>query len=204
MWQTVLTRGNFIDQAASTMTWHPTQSHYLDTESTSHCLILIMLQAWLGSNKCQFLSHWFDSTRVSWFEFPQSAKIGNRRSTHSAIPSRCHGNWSFSEISRRAAVWQHYKATMCGERCRKSMFSLWTTSNIVRKVNLNQNNAGFTYSTRRCSIIYSQTVRLLIHTQIEQSDNLDWAVMDDGCWNFTSLELLRSYQDMTFDSVYSW
>ena len=35
-----------------------------DTEATSPCPILIMLSAWLGSDKYQPLSHWCDSTRV--------------------------------------------------------------------------------------------------------------------------------------------
>ena len=42
------------NQAANTMT-HPTQSHFPDTEPTSH--IEIMLSAWLGSDKYQFLSY---------------------------------------------------------------------------------------------------------------------------------------------------
>ena len=52
------------DQAASTMTWYPTHSHYPVTESTSPCPSLIMPSAWLRLNKYQFLSHWFDLTRV--------------------------------------------------------------------------------------------------------------------------------------------
>ena len=51
------------DQAASTMTRYPTQSHYLETEQTSPCPVLIMPSARLGSNKYNFLSHWFDSTK---------------------------------------------------------------------------------------------------------------------------------------------
>ena len=39
------------NQAISTITRHPTQSHYPDTEPTSPCPILIMLSAWLGSDK---------------------------------------------------------------------------------------------------------------------------------------------------------
>ena len=51
-------------QAAGTMTCYPTQSHYPHTEPTSPCPILIMPSIRLGSNKYQFLSHWFDSTKV--------------------------------------------------------------------------------------------------------------------------------------------
>ena len=45
------------DQAASTMNWYHTQWHYPDTESTSHCPVLIMPSAWLGSDKYQVLTH---------------------------------------------------------------------------------------------------------------------------------------------------
>ena len=41
-------------QAAGTMTWYPTQSHYPDTELTSPCCILLVLHARLGSDKCHF------------------------------------------------------------------------------------------------------------------------------------------------------
>ena len=49
------------NQATSIMTWYPTQSHYPVTESTSFP-ILIMPSACLGSDKYNFLSHWFDLT----------------------------------------------------------------------------------------------------------------------------------------------
>ena len=52
------------DQAASTMSWYVTQSHYPVTEPTSPCPNLIMLRVWLVSHMFKFLSHWFDSTRV--------------------------------------------------------------------------------------------------------------------------------------------
>ena len=39
------------DQAASCMTWYPTHSHYLHTEPTNICPILIMPNTWLGSAK---------------------------------------------------------------------------------------------------------------------------------------------------------
>ena len=52
------------DQTASTVTWYPTQSHYPGTELTNPFSILIMLSAWLGRDTYQFLSHWFDSTRI--------------------------------------------------------------------------------------------------------------------------------------------
>ena len=48
------------DHATSTMSWYTTQSHYPDTEPRSPCPILIIPSAWLGSDKYQLLSHWFD------------------------------------------------------------------------------------------------------------------------------------------------
>ena len=39
------------DQADNTTTWYPDQSHYPDTEPPSHCPVLIMLSACLGSDK---------------------------------------------------------------------------------------------------------------------------------------------------------
>ena len=49
-------------QAADIMT--PTQSHYADAERASLFPIQIMASARLGSDKYQFQSDWFDSTRV--------------------------------------------------------------------------------------------------------------------------------------------
>ena len=57
------------DQTASTMSWYPIESLYPDT---SHCPIIIMQRAWLGSNNYQFLSHWFYSTRGWAREFELS------------------------------------------------------------------------------------------------------------------------------------
>ena len=69
-----------------TMTCYLTQLHYPGTEPTSPCPILIMPSARLGSDKYQFKSHWFDSTRFrsSNLRIPQSPKTGGRCSTHSA------------------------------------------------------------------------------------------------------------------------
>ena len=76
------------DQATSTMTWYPIQSYNPDTEPTSHCPILVMPGAWLGSDKYTSLGHLFNSTRVRTCEvwFPWSPKTGDGRSIHSAIP----------------------------------------------------------------------------------------------------------------------
>ena len=79
------------------MSWYPTQSHYPDTEEISPCLILIMLGAWLGSDKYAFLksSVWLDQSLKLWIQIPQSSKTADGRSTHSAIPS---GQWSFRPV----------------------------------------------------------------------------------------------------------
>ena len=77
------------DQAISTMAWYPTQSHYPDTEPTSLFPNLIMPSIGLWSHKYQFLSHWFDSTRVPNHEvrIHQFPKMGDRYPTHSVRPS---------------------------------------------------------------------------------------------------------------------
>ena len=46
------------NQAISTMTWYPTQSHY--PEPNSPCPILITLSTWLGSDNYHFISPLFD------------------------------------------------------------------------------------------------------------------------------------------------
>ena len=50
------------NQAASTMTWFSTHSHYPDPEPTSPCPILIMPSTYLGSHKYQFYKSlvWLD------------------------------------------------------------------------------------------------------------------------------------------------
>ena len=48
------------NQAASTMTWYPTQSHYPDNEPTSPRHSLIILSTWLGREKYKFLRHSLD------------------------------------------------------------------------------------------------------------------------------------------------
>ena len=76
----------------STAPW-PDISHISpDTEPTSPCRILIMMSAWLESDKYQFVSHWLDSTSVRthdvWITW--SPKTWDRRSLHSAISSGQH------------------------------------------------------------------------------------------------------------------
>ena len=83
---TVSTQGHFIvllhwEITISTMTWYPTRSHYPDNEPTSPCPILIMLSAWLQSDKFQFSSHWFDSTTVRTHE----ARISRSAKTRTEV-----------------------------------------------------------------------------------------------------------------------
>ena len=68
------------EQATSTMTWYPTQSHYPNTKPTNPCHILIMSITWLGSDNYHLLSHWSDSTRVRTHEvqITRSPKMGNK------------------------------------------------------------------------------------------------------------------------------
>ena len=90
----------------ATMTWYSTQSHYPDTahEPTSPYTILIMLRAWLGSDKYQFESHRFDSIRVWTCEvlIPRSPKTGDGCFTHSATLSGL-WMWMQSDIEKDAA-----------------------------------------------------------------------------------------------------
>ena len=56
------------NRAAGAMTQYPTQSHYPDIEQTSPCLILLMLNMCLGSDKYQFDKSlvWVDREPNSW------------------------------------------------------------------------------------------------------------------------------------------
>ena len=77
------------NQAASTMTWYPTVSDYPGTEQTNPCPILILPSTSLGSDKNQFWSHCFGSTKV-WthkVRILRSPKTGDGRSTNLAILS---------------------------------------------------------------------------------------------------------------------
>ena len=89
-------RLNSVTSLGYQATSYSTQSHYPDTEPTSPCSILIMSSARLGSDKLQFLSHWFDSTSVRTrrvqiqthgVRIPWSSSTSDRRSTHSATTS---------------------------------------------------------------------------------------------------------------------
>ena len=57
-----------------------------DTELTSPCSILIMINIRLRSDKYQVVSHWFDSTRI-WTHEVRILISQNGDPTHSAIPS---------------------------------------------------------------------------------------------------------------------
>ena len=85
-------------QATGTMTCYPTQLHYLDSEPTSPWHILIMPSVRLGSNRYQFKSHWFISTRVRklWCldSNPQSSDIPISQSGRQTLDSLGHPDWS--------------------------------------------------------------------------------------------------------------
>ena len=92
------------NQAASTMTWYPTQSRYTGINPTSP--IPIMPSAWLGSDKYQFYKSliWLDQGLDPWVWIPppgrktttnklnppSSSKMGDGCSTHSVIQSGHH------------------------------------------------------------------------------------------------------------------
>ena len=82
------------NKAAMTSTWYPYQSGYHDTEPISPCPILLILSTWLGSDKYQFLSHWFDFTRVRTHkvQIPISPKNGRRM-----LHSFGHPVWFFND-----------------------------------------------------------------------------------------------------------
>ena len=99
---TMHTYGDFIVlshwdiRSTGTMTCYPTPYHYPDTEPITPCRILIMPNARLGSDKYEFSSHWFDSTRAKTcrvvirtrkVQIPQSSSMGGGCSTHWATPS---------------------------------------------------------------------------------------------------------------------
>ena len=77
------------NQAATNISWYPTQSHYLDTGLTSPCPNLIMLSTWLGTDKYQFLSHCFDLTRfrTRQVQIHRSPKMGHKDSQGLIGPS---------------------------------------------------------------------------------------------------------------------
>ena len=66
------------DQAVGTMTQYPTQSHYPDTELSSSCPILVMPNARLGSNTCQFSKSGLARLGFEFWIFC----TGSRRSTY--------------------------------------------------------------------------------------------------------------------------
>ena len=118
---TVCAHGDFIElshwETRLLLPWPDiTLSH---TEPTSPCPILVMLSAWLRSDKYQFLSDWFDSTSVRTREvqIPWSPRTGDGCTTHLATPSG-HTRWqvhmihtkvishqALGGISRRSVCW---------------------------------------------------------------------------------------------------
>ena len=76
------------DQAKGIMTWYPSQSHYPDPEQTSSFPILVMLSAWLGSDKYTFLSHWF-YLRLTWVCRSESPNFAKRETEAQLIGPSC-------------------------------------------------------------------------------------------------------------------
>ena len=52
------------NQTINTMTLYQTELHYPDTDTTSPCPILLLLNTWLEATCINSLSHWLDATRV--------------------------------------------------------------------------------------------------------------------------------------------
>ena len=99
------------DQVAGMMICCATQSHYSDFKPTQ---ILIMPSGRLGSEKYQFKSHRFDSTRVNTWRvgirtgevhIAKSSSTGGVRSTHSATPSGVCSAWML-ELLQLLGVWE--------------------------------------------------------------------------------------------------
>ena len=96
------------NQSSNIMTGYPTKSHYPDTEPTSPFPVQIMLSAWLRSDKYTFLSHWSDSTKVRTREvwIPRSPKMGDRCSTHPAIPIWSVMGWPMAGLITPRRWWK--------------------------------------------------------------------------------------------------
>ena len=109
------------NQDASTMTWYPTQSHYLDTEPTSPYTILLIPNAWLGSDKYEFKNHWFDSTRV------RTCEVSGR--SDSPIYQKRETDAPFIRPSCRASIWSPVRLDNVPEHwcglCERALCSLW-------------------------------------------------------------------------------
>ena len=91
------------DQTTSIWPDIPLRHIILTLHQTDLFRVLIMPSAWRGSEKYQFLCHWFDSTRVRTHEarIHQFSKTEDGCSTHSAVPfSRsCTSEWRQRYIS---------------------------------------------------------------------------------------------------------
>ena len=71
-----------VNQATGIITQYPAQSHYPVTESTSHCLNLLMPSDRPDSDKHNFISHWFDSTENGTSELQRARRTLYRLGHH--------------------------------------------------------------------------------------------------------------------------
>ena len=107
------------DQSTRTIMWYPTQSHYPDTEPMRRCPILIMLSAWLGSDKHGFLKHWFNSTRVKPMgSNPMIYQNGRRMFNLFGHPVWCFLSWKCRQQSdQRMKQEQHSPPNPLSFKC---------------------------------------------------------------------------------------
>ena len=62
------------NQITCTRIRYPTLSHYPDNDPTSPCPMLIILSAWLGRDKYQYLSHYLTRPRIKLPNFRTRAR----------------------------------------------------------------------------------------------------------------------------------
>ena len=148
------------DQAATTMTWHPIQSHY--AESTNPCFILIIPSIWRGCDKYHFSNHWFDPTR-DW------------------IPISQVGRWTLNSFHH--PVWSHQPepplllvpptSTRLGGAIWHSVnrFRLWYITPLARFVLLIRLQAGARWKYQPESLDSTNYSLVHFHYQNTQSSN---------------------------------
>ena len=88
---------------------YPPQWHYPDkcqdnvTEPLSLCIIVRMLNTWLGSDTYQFPSQWFDSSRVSFIGANPNYLQQNARTTLHR-PARLVSNYDIKSIELMSVI----------------------------------------------------------------------------------------------------
>ena len=163
-------------QAVSTIIWCLTQSHYPDTEPTSHCHILIKPSTWLRSDKYQFhkSSIWFDNG----FE----PTIGRTRmqdtcSTDLTIASGCIVRWNIKlskpehKFKSDSTYPTHTLVRLFRICC--CTLSLYTTNNLLqvkpmiwkKTPHINMNPACLHFKYLNCGTLLQAKVRLFHNRQ---------------------------------------